>query len=108
MRGAIMGYYLKILLAICAIHELTGGVIRSTTDAAYKKYLALKSLPFEDCGECLQSTYPQHRSFDWDFLHPSKMIFIRLYIFMIAPSLTIYDSDCSMIAPQKRFKFKIL
>lgn len=88
MRGAIMGYYLKILLTICAIHELTGGVIRSTTDAAYKKYLALKSLPSKTAvsgSSSHQSSHPQHRSFDMDILYLSKMIFISFYIFMIAP-----------------------
>ncbi|XP_017143855.1 NPC intracellular cholesterol transporter 2 isoform X1 [Drosophila miranda] len=49
MRGATV-YYLKILLAICTVHEMAGGLIRNTTDAAYKKYLSLKSLPFEDCA----------------------------------------------------------
>ncbi|XP_020817585.1 epididymal secretory protein E1 [Drosophila serrata] len=57
MRGALMSYYLKILLAICAVQELAGGVIRSTTDAAYKKYLSIKSLPFEDCGSLYQVSY---------------------------------------------------
>ncbi|XP_016981501.1 NPC intracellular cholesterol transporter 2 isoform X1 [Drosophila rhopaloa] len=57
MRGAYMDYYLKIFLVICAVHQITSGVIKSTTDAAYKKYLSLRSLPFEDCASSTSSLY---------------------------------------------------
>ncbi|XP_017084196.1 NPC intracellular cholesterol transporter 2 [Drosophila eugracilis] len=57
MRGAFMGYYLKILLVICAVHEMAGGTIKSTRDAVYKKYLSFRSLPFEDCGSLYQVSY---------------------------------------------------
>ncbi|EDW43437.1 NPC intracellular cholesterol transporter 2 [Drosophila sechellia] len=57
MRGALMDYYLKLLLVICAAHELAGGTIKSTSDAVYKKYLSLRSLPFEDCGSLYQVSY---------------------------------------------------
>lgn len=56
MRGALMDYYLKILLVICAAHELAGGTIKSTRDAVYKKYLSLRSLPFEDCGKYISGS----------------------------------------------------
>ncbi|XP_068157747.1 uncharacterized protein Npc2f isoform X2 [Drosophila tropicalis] len=49
MRGFLV-HYLKILLAISAIREMAGGIIRTTTDAAIKKIMARRSLPFEDCG----------------------------------------------------------
>jgi len=49
-----MDHYLKILLLICAVHQIAGGTLKSTRDAAYKKYLSLRSLPFEDCGEYIR------------------------------------------------------
>jgi len=54
MQGAFMDHYLKILLFLCAVHQIAGGTLKSTRDAAYKKYLSLRSLPFEDCGEYIR------------------------------------------------------
>ncbi|XP_068157746.1 NPC intracellular cholesterol transporter 2 isoform X1 [Drosophila tropicalis] len=56
MRGFLV-HYLKILLAISAIREMAGGIIRTTTDAAIKKIMARRSLPFEDCGSLYQVNY---------------------------------------------------
>ncbi|XP_030371107.1 NPC intracellular cholesterol transporter 2 [Scaptodrosophila lebanonensis] len=50
-------YYFKIFLIVCAIHELTCGVISTATNEVYKKLLQLRSLPFEDCGSMFQVMY---------------------------------------------------
>ncbi|KAH8363213.1 hypothetical protein KR084_007163, partial [Drosophila pseudotakahashii] len=55
--GAFMGYYLKILLFICAVQQIAGGTLKTTRDAVYNKYLSLRSLPFEDCGSLYQVSY---------------------------------------------------
>lgn len=44
-------YYLKILWAICILCELAAGGIKISRDEAYKKFLSLRSLAFEDCGK---------------------------------------------------------
>lgn len=52
MRGYFV-YYLKILWAICVVHESAANAMRISRNDAYKKLLSLRSLPFEDCGEYL-------------------------------------------------------
>ncbi|XP_030562820.1 NPC intracellular cholesterol transporter 2 isoform X2 [Drosophila novamexicana] len=49
MRGYFV-YYLKILWAICVVHESAANAMRISRNDAYKKLLSLRSLPFEDCG----------------------------------------------------------
>jgi len=56
MRGYFV-YYLKILLAISLIAQLASSAIKISMDDAYKKLLALRSLPFEDCGKYVVSSY---------------------------------------------------
>ncbi|KAH8388639.1 hypothetical protein KR093_011741 [Drosophila rubida] len=56
MRGYFV-YYLKILWAICLIGQSLASAIKITRDDAYKKLLALRSLPFEDCGEYYRVNY---------------------------------------------------
>lgn len=46
-------YYLKILWAICIICQLAAAGIKISRDEAYKKFLSLRSLAFEDCGKYL-------------------------------------------------------
>lgn len=55
-------YYLKILWAICIFHQLAAGAIRISRDEAYKKFLALRSLPFEDCGKLCDLRYKGYRT----------------------------------------------
>ncbi|EDV93043.1 NPC intracellular cholesterol transporter 2 [Drosophila grimshawi] len=56
MRGYFV-YYLKIIWLICVIHELASFSIKSTGNVAYKKLMAMRSLPFEDCGSLYRVNY---------------------------------------------------